>query len=125
MPRQATRLNMHFVLKMILLGKYYNENGLILLVKETGAKSCACRLTICGGRRNLGLGPSLLVTLGESCQAACDNPKPALAGSEPHETRAKRLNPTFRETATVIKDRTQGRGAGRESRTTARPDDKA
>ncbi len=36
MPRQATRLNVHFVRKVSLSGKYYDENSLILLVKETG-----------------------------------------------------------------------------------------
>ena len=125
MPRQATRLNMHFLRKITLPGKHYNENGLILLVKETGAKSWVRRLTIRGRRRDLGLGPFPLVALGEVRQAAYDNRKLALAGCDPRETRAKRFIPTFREAAAAIEDRSQGRGAGRESWPTARPDGEA
>ena len=44
---------MHFVRKVTLPGKYYDENGLILLVKETGAKSWVQRLTIRGRRRDM------------------------------------------------------------------------
>ena len=102
MPRQATRLNMHFVRKVTVPGKYYDENGLILLVKETGAKSWVQRLTIRGRRRDLGLGPYPLVTLGEARQAAYDNRKLALAGGDPREIRAKRLIPTFREAAAAV-----------------------
>ena len=121
MPRQATRLTMHFVRKMTLPNKYYNENGLILLVKETGAKSWVRRLTI-RGCRDLELGPYPLVALGEVRQAAYDNRKLALPGGDSRETRAKRFIPTFREAAAVIEDCSQGRGAGRESRPTPRPD---
>lgn len=55
-------------------------------------------------------------------QATYDNPKLALAGGDPHETRAKRFIPTFREAAAAIEDRSQGRGVGREAWPTARPD---
>ena len=76
--------------------------GLILLVKETGAKSWVQRLTIRGRRRDLGLGPYPLVTLGEARQAAYDNRKLALARGGPREMRAKRLIPTFREAAAAV-----------------------
>ena len=102
MPRQATRLNMHFVRKVTLPGKYYDENGLILLVKATGAKSWVQRLTICGRRRDLGLGPYPLVTLGEARQAAYDNRKLALVGGDPRALRDKRATPTFREAAATV-----------------------
>ncbi len=102
MPRQATRLNMHFVRKVTLPGKYYDENGLILLVKATGAKSWVQRLTIRGRRRDLGLGPYPLVTLGEARQAAFDNRKLALVGGDPRALRDKRDVPTFREAAVTV-----------------------
>ena len=70
MPRQAKRLNMHLVRKVTLPGKCYDENGLILLVKESGAESWVQRLTIRGRRRDLGLGPYPLVTLGKARQEA-------------------------------------------------------
>ena len=93
---------MHFVRKVTVPGKYYDENGLILLVKETGAKSWVQRLTIRGRRRDLGLGPYPLITLGEARQAAYDNRKLAHAGGDPREIRAKRLIPTFREAAVAV-----------------------
>ena len=102
MPRQATRLNMHFVRKVTLPGKYYDENGLILLVKHTGAKSWVQRLTIRGRRRDLGLGPYPLVTLGEARQAAYDNRKLARVGGDPRALRDKRDVPTFREAAATV-----------------------
>ena len=102
MPRQATRLNMHFVRKVTLPGKYYDENGLIMLVKDTGAKSWVQRLTIQGRRRDIGLGPYPLVTLGEARQVAYDNRKLARVGGDPRELRAKRHVPTFREAAATV-----------------------
>ena len=102
MPRQATRLNMHFVRKVSLPGKYYDENGLILLVKETGAKSWVQRLTIRGQRRDLGLGPYPIVTLGEARQVAYDNRKLARAGGDPRALSEERHVPTFREAAAIV-----------------------
>ena len=93
---------MHFVRKVTLPGKYYDENGLILLVKATGAKSWVQRLTIRGRRRDLGLGPYPLVTLGEARQAAYDNRKLAHVGDDPRALRDKRDVPTFGEAAATV-----------------------
>lgn len=79
-------------------GKYYDENGLYLRVKETGAKTWAQKIVIDGRQRELGLGSAALVTLAEARELARTYRKVARAGGDPIAER-KRAGavPTFQE----------------------------
>ena len=52
-------------------GFYGDGDGLYLSVKPSGAKSWILRTVVHGKRRDLGVGPSDLVSLGEARDKAC------------------------------------------------------
>ena len=79
-------------------GKYYDENGLFLRVKETGAKAWVQKIVINGKQRELGLGSASLVTLGEARKLAHDYRKVAREGRDPIAERKRDVGlPTFQE----------------------------
>jgi integrase len=79
-------------------GKYYDENGLYLRIKPTGAKTWAQKIVIGGKQRELGLGPAALVTLAEARELAWANRKVAREGRDPiAERRRDSAVPTFDE----------------------------
>lgn len=79
-------------------GKYYDENGLYLRIKPTGAKTWAQKIVIDGKQRELGLGSAALVTLAEARELARINRKTARAGGDPiAERRRGSAVPTFDE----------------------------
>lgn len=79
-------------------GKYYDENGLYLRIKPTGAKTWAQKIVIDGKQRELGLGSAALVTLAEARELARINRKAARAGGDPiAERKRESAVPTFNE----------------------------
>ena len=79
-------------------GKYYDENGLYLRIKPSGAKTWAQKIVIGGRQRELGLGSTTFVTLAEAREQARTNRMAARQGRDPIAER-KRSNdiPTFSE----------------------------
>lgn len=79
-------------------GKYYDENGLFLRIKATGAKAWVQKLVIDGKQRELGLGSAALVTLAEAREMARNYRKAAREGRDPIAERKRNNNvPTFSE----------------------------
>jgi integrase len=77
-------------------GKYYDENGLFLRVKETGAKAWVQKLIIDGKQRELGLGSAALVSLAEARELARGYRKAAREGRDPiAERKRDGAVPTF------------------------------
>lgn len=72
-----------FVRSVKEAGKYGDGNGLMLVVKETGAKQWVQRITIRGKRTDLGLGSAELVSLAEAREVALANRKLAMSGGDP------------------------------------------
>lgn len=102
MPRQGTPLNAAQVRRVKEPGKYYDTNGLFLVVKPTGSRSWMQRLTVHGRRRDMGLGPFPLVSLAEAREVAARNRKLAMAGGDPIALRNERAVPTFHEAAETV-----------------------
>lgn len=81
-------------------GKYFDGNGLYLLVTDAGRKQWVQRIVIRGKRSEIGLGNPDLTPLATARQRALDNRALARAGGDPLQ--AKRLAaevPTFAEAA--------------------------
>jgi hypothetical protein len=79
-------------------GKYYDENGLYLRVKPSGAKTWAQKIVIGGRQRELGLGSTMLVTLAEAREKARTNRMAAREGRDPIAERKRGTDiPTFAE----------------------------
>jgi len=79
-------------------GKYYDENGLYLRVKPSGAKTWAQKIVIGGRQRELGLGSTTLVTLAEAREKARTNRIAARDGRDPIAERKRSTDiPTFSE----------------------------
>lgn len=87
-------------------GRYHDGQGLMLLVKESGARSWLVRLQVDGQRRDFGLGSANDITLAEARERALETRKLFKAGSDPVAAkRASRASkaaiPTFREAAAL------------------------
>lgn len=79
-------------------GKYYDENGLFLRIKATGAKAWVQKLVIDGKQRELGLGSAALVSLAEARELARNYRKAAREGRDPiAERRRDSAVPNFAE----------------------------
>ena len=79
-------------------GRYYDGQGLFLLVEPTGAKRWKQRVTVGGRRQELGLGPYPVVTLKMAREAALANRRGVRNGENPKTTRRQaRGVPTFAE----------------------------
>jgi integrase len=86
-------------------GKYYDENGLFLRVKATGAKAWVQKIVIHGKQRELGLGSASLVTLTEARNMARDYRKAAREGRDPIAERKRDIAvPTFQEAIQKVFD---------------------
>lgn len=68
-------------------GFYGDGDGLYLSVKPSGAKSWILRTVVHGKRRDLGVGPSDLVSLAEARDKAREWRKVAREGGDPHASR--------------------------------------
>lgn len=79
-------------------GKYYDENGLYLRIKATGAKAWGQKIVIDGKQRELGLGSAALVTLAEAREMARTYRKAAREGRDPiAERKRSDAVPSFSE----------------------------
>ncbi|WP_323769031.1 tyrosine-type recombinase/integrase [Antarctobacter sp.] len=84
-------------------GKYFDGNGLYLLVKPNGSRSWVQRIVIRGKRREMGLGSASLVALAEAREAALQNRKVARAGGDPIQAKLEALAVlTFEEAARKV-----------------------
>lgn len=103
-PQSERRLLTAALVKQAMKpGKYYDENGLYLRVKPTGAKTWAQKIVIDGKQRELGLGSATLVSLAEARELARINRKAARAGSDPIADRKRDSSvPTFNEAAIKV-----------------------
>ena len=101
MARSRTKLTREFVRTVTSVGKYGDENGLILRVTRSGSKQWIQRLTIHGKRHDLGLGGYPLVSLSEARQLAFVNRKLARAGGDPLAANHSNV-PTLEEAATAV-----------------------
>ncbi len=64
-------------------GKYFDGNGLYLLVRKNGSKAWVQRIVVRGKRTELGLGTPALVSLAEARERALANRKIAVEGGDP------------------------------------------
>lgn len=87
-----------------LPGRYQDGDGLMLLVKPTGARSWLLRIQVDGKRRDFGLGSSTHVSLADARDKADEMRKLCKSGVDPIEAKraakvAKVVIPTFRKAA--------------------------
>ena len=85
-------------------GRYQDGDGLMLMVKDSGARSWVLRIQADGRRRDVGLGSAADVTLAGARDKATDLRKLFRAGKDPlADRRAEKLRtatiPTFRDAA--------------------------
>ena len=84
-------------------GRYFDGQGLFLMVQPSGAKSWVQRITVKGRRRELGLGGYPVVTLKMAREAALANRREARNGENPKTNRQRaRGVPTFAEAARKV-----------------------
>lgn len=88
-------------------GRYVDGDGLMLVVRKSGAKSWLLRYQLDGKRRDMGLGPYPTLKLAEARRRAQDARRQAEAGVDPIQARqaaqkAAKPIPTFREIAALV-----------------------
>ena len=76
-------LTLAFVRNISTPGKFYDGDGLILVVSAKGAKSWMQRLTVLGRRRYIGIGPASTITPAAARNIAARNRDIARAGGNP------------------------------------------
>ncbi|MEY8800155.1 tyrosine-type recombinase/integrase [Leisingera sp. XS_AS12] len=82
-PDRPKKLSLAFVRNVATPGKYYDRDGLILVVSAGGAKRWVQRLTIGGRRRDIGLGSAYRITPAAARRIAAKNRLLARAGEHP------------------------------------------
>ena len=84
-------------------GRYFDGQGLFLMVQPSGARSWVQRVTVKGRRQELGLGPYPVVTLKMAREAALTNRREIRNGENPKTNRRRaRGVPTFAEAARKV-----------------------
>lgn len=85
-------------------GRYTDGDGLILVVKPSGAQSWVLRVRIGGERRDIGLGSTKVFTLAEARAKASDLRREIARGVDPVAEKKKVVDtiPTFREAAVRV-----------------------
>ena len=85
-------------------GRYIDGDGLMLVVKPTGAQSWTLRVRICGDRRDIGLGSAKVLTLAEARAKAAELRRDVARGIDPIAEKKKIADPvpTFRNAATRV-----------------------
>lgn len=84
-------------------GRYFDGQGLFLLVEPSGAKRWKQRLTVQGRRQERGLGPYPVVTLAMAREAAIRHRREVRDGENPKTRRLhERGVPTFTEAARKV-----------------------
>ncbi len=94
-------------------GRHSDGNGLVLYIKETGAKTWVLRIQVDGKRRDFGLGSLAEVSLAEAREKADDLRKQYRSGVDPVAAKravkqVARAVPTFREAAVQAHDEHKG-----------------
>lgn len=85
-------------------GRYTDGDGLMLIVKESGAKSWMLRVRIEGERRDIGLGSLKVMTLAEARAKAIELRRDIARGIDPIAEKKKVVDtvPTFRDAAHLL-----------------------
>ena len=84
-------------------GRYFDGQGLFLMVQPSGARSWVQRVTVKGRRMELGLGPYPVVTLKMAREAALTNRREIRNGENPKTIRRRERGvPTFAEAARKV-----------------------
>ena len=85
-------------------GRYVDGDGLMLVVKPTGAQSWTLRVRIGGDRRDIGLGSAKVLTLAEARAKAAELRRDIARGIDPIAEKKKVIDPvpTFRDAATRV-----------------------
>ena len=84
-------------------GRYFDGQGLFLLVEPSGAKRWKQRITVQGRRQELGLGPYPVVTLAMAREAALQHRRDVRTGENPKMRRLRERGvPTFSEAARKV-----------------------
>jgi len=91
-------------------GRHADGNGLYLEVDESGARRWMVRLMVQGRRRDIGLGPTSLVSLAEARNTTIDIRRLARDGGDPlaERRRARRVVPSFAEAARTCHEEHKG-----------------
>lgn len=94
-------------------GRYWDGNGLFLVVQPSGSRQWKQRVTINGRRREIGLGGFPRISLKMAREAALDNFRKAYAGVDPLVERRRRQSvPTFREAGQSVWELNRGSWRG-------------
>jgi hypothetical protein len=93
-------------------GRYTDGDGLMLIVKESGAKSWMLRVRIEGERRDIGLGSLKVVTLAQARAKAIELRRDIARGIDPIAEKKKVEDPVpnFRDAAHVFTPNTKRAG---------------
>jgi len=85
-------------------GRYTDGDGLMLLVKPTGAQSWLLRVRVGGERRDIGLGSTKVLTLAEARAKAAELRREIARGIDPIAKKKKVADPvpTFRDAAARV-----------------------
>lgn len=78
-------LTLAFVRQVSAPGKYYDQDGLILVVSAKGSKRWVQRLTVLGRRRDIGIGSALTLSPAMARKIAAKNKVVARSGRNPLE----------------------------------------
>ena len=97
------KLTTKFVENVTKAGKYYDQHGLFLHVRSSGAKKWLQRYTINGRRREVGLGSAKIVSVAKARRNAHDNLILVSEGIDPIEDRKQdKLIPNFEAAARSV-----------------------
>lgn len=88
-------------------GRYIDGQGLMLVVKPSGARSWQLRVQVDGRRRDIGLGSASTLSLSEAREKALETRKLIRSGVDPVEAKRSTKRPaaaarTFKETAEAL-----------------------
>jgi integrase len=97
------KLTTKFVESISVAGKYYDQHGLFLHVRQSGAKKWLQRYTINGRRREVGLGSAKIVSVANARKTAHQNLVLVSEGIDPIEDKKQNsLIPTFEVAAREV-----------------------
>jgi integrase len=97
------KLTTKFVESISVAGKYYDQHGLFLHVRQSGAKKWLQRYTFNGRRREVGLGSAKIVSVANARKTAHQNLMLVSEGIDPIEDKKQNsLIPTFEVAAREV-----------------------
>ena len=97
------KLTAKFVENISEAGKYYDQHGLFLHVRPSGAKKWLQRYTFNGRRREVGLGSAKIVSVATARRTAHQNLVLVSEGTDPIEDKKQNsLIPTFEAAARAV-----------------------